>query len=355
LVEFGASDHDSMQALHRVAGAVVLNNGRIVVAHSPTPMVRWYSANGGFLYGTGRPGGGPGEFGGGENAWIARLWPLPADSVATWEHSARRMQVFDPAGRYARSVTLELPPRMHQLAYPHIVGRWRTGFVAFLSSPFQTGTLWEVTRDTFAYLRYDSSGRYLDVLARLPGWTMVTVEDRVRGRTMRSMGRLPFATNAVTWVHGDRFYYGPADRFEIVVFDSAGKLHQLIRRREGQRLLSAQVIAAYKANRLATMPPGPARGQAERTFEQMPFPDSLPAYRRIMVDREGALWVQEYDLPGAASVTWSVFDRAGIWLTNVEIPQTLEVRDIGRDYILVQVRDELDIEHIRRYALLGRN
>jgi len=108
----GSDESDEMHNLHRVAGAVVLSDDRIVVAHGPEPMLRWYSPDGEFLIGAGRPGGGPGEFGDGEGAWIYAVWPLEGDSVATWEHGPRRMQVFDPEGRYARYLVIDLPPDM---------------------------------------------------------------------------------------------------------------------------------------------------------------------------------------------------------------------------------------------------
>jgi hypothetical protein len=109
VVEIGADENDSTQLLFRVSGALLLSDERIVLSHGPAPMVRWYSPDGVFEAGTGRPGGGPGEFGGGEGAWIMDLWALPADSIGTWEHQPRRMQVFDPAGRHVRQVVLELP------------------------------------------------------------------------------------------------------------------------------------------------------------------------------------------------------------------------------------------------------
>src|SRR5262245_15636383 len=106
IVEIGAIEQDANQALARVASAIRLSNRQIVVASGTAPMLRWFGERGRFLRGTGRPGGGPGEFSG-EGGFIVALWVLPDDSVATYDLLQRRVQVFDSTGRFARAVTLE--------------------------------------------------------------------------------------------------------------------------------------------------------------------------------------------------------------------------------------------------------
>ncbi|MGH7467631.1 MAG: hypothetical protein ACRENP_06545 [Longimicrobiales bacterium] len=95
LVEIGAVEGDTTQLFHNVSGALVVGD-RIVIAHGAAPLLRWFDREGKFVQGAGRTGGGPGEFQGlegGGRVWA--LWPLGPDSIATWEHSPRRMQVFD--------------------------------------------------------------------------------------------------------------------------------------------------------------------------------------------------------------------------------------------------------------------
>ena len=94
-----------------------------------------------------------------------------------------------------------------------------------------------------------------------------------------------------------------------------------------------------------------ARRTWETSLKAAPYPDSLPAYRRRRVDRTGALWAQDYDMPGEENVTWQVFDRVGRWLSVVTIPRALQIQDIGRDYLLVLARNEDDVEVVRTYGL----
>ena len=49
-----------------------------------------------------------------------------------------------------------------------------------------------------------------------------------------------------------------------------------------------------------------------------------------------------------------VFDRKGIWQTTVSTPASLEITDIGADYVLGIVRDELDVQQVRVYRIRGR-
>jgi hypothetical protein len=56
--------------------------------------------------------------------------------------------------------------------------------------------------------------------------------------------------------------------------------------------------------------------------------------------------VQGYPIPGRDSVAWSVFDRNGSWITDVNLPTGFEVYEIGRDWILGAAQDELGVERI---------
>lgn len=352
-VEIGGNEEDTTQILFRVAGAVVLEDGRIVVAHGPAPMIRWFDASGAYVGGAGRPGGGPGEFGSGEGAWISQLWRVGADSVAAWEHPNRRMQVFGPDGQFARAVVLDLPPRMDVQSYPQMVGPLDDGFIMALFPPFGTRTVGEVWRDPITYIRYRSDGSYAGELATLPGHVLFTQLYRTPdGSEVEGPGRPPFSPAPAAWAAGDRLIYGPGDRYEIASYDTAGALTMVVRRPQPRLPVTNQIIAADKARIMADAPDDPvARRNWEASIDAAPFPDSLPAHRRIRMDRAGMLWVQDYVPPGEDSVTWSIFDEAGIWQAELTIPADWQVLDIGEDYMLVLVTDELDVERVRRHTL----
>jgi hypothetical protein len=348
IVEIGADERDPTQQLFRVAGAVVLSDGRIVVAHGPDPMVRWYSADGVFERGAGRPGGGPGEFGGA----ISALWVLRGDTIATWEHPARRMQVFSPSAEYVRQVVLELPHDMPTGAYPQIRGRLHGGFAGFLMTPFERGPIGEVREATWRYVRFHEDGRYAATIAELPGFRTYTRvvqrggEEFHTGRagrcSRRSRSRRP---------QGDRFYYGPGDRYEIAVFDSTGAL-MLVRKMVEPRPVTSDIAArtgrrrwhVHRTTRCASRMGAQHRRSAGRIH-------AADAPRHPRGPHRQPVGPELRD--GVERVFVVVRLRRGrpVARATSTIPESWQIMDIGSDYVLTLWRDELDVEHVRKHRL----
>ena len=67
--------------------------------------------------------------------------------------------------------------------------------------------------------------------------------------------------------------------------------------------------------------------------------------------------MRDYFVPGTETVTYAVFDQAGTWITELEVPAVgpagrPAVFDIGDDYVLVRQQDDLGIQSYARYALI---
>ncbi len=56
---------------------------------------------------------------------------------------------------------------------------------------------------------------------------------------------------------------------------------------------------------------------------------------------------EEYD-----GTLWTVFDREGRVLGLVETPGGLTIFEIGEDYILAKVTDDLGVEYVRLWGLM---
>ena len=77
-------------------------------------------------------------------------------------------------------------------------------------------------------------------------------------------------------------------------------------------------------------------------WNALPLAESFPAISAIEVDLLDNLWVREYNLPGEEGrALWTVFDPDGLVLGLVETPPGLVIYEIGEDYILGKVSDEL--------------
>jgi hypothetical protein len=355
-VAIGGNVSDSMHALFRVTAAVRLDDGRIAITHSPAPMIRWYDETGEYLHGAGRPGGGHGEFGSGEGAWISTMRALPAESVATWEHPARRMQVFDGEGRFIRAVVLDLPTDMPTGSYPQMIDRFGNGFAAFLIPNEQTRNVGDIWRYDLTFLLYTQDGAYAGEIMRAPGFTNFTRMVRLPdGREFKSNGRPPFSLQPVMSARGNVLVYGSNERYELSYVDTLGRVTMLVRRPRSRRAITSEFLDKYRRDALDRAPDDPAiRRQWEEELSSYPYPDSLPPYRRIRIDRTGALWVNDYDVPGQDSTRWSVFGQDGSWQADVVLPADWQLLELGEDYLLVLTQDELDIERVEQHGLHRR-
>jgi hypothetical protein len=216
-------------------------------------------------------------------------------------------------------------------------------------------------RDTLVFLRFDMRTQRRDTVARLPGASRFVPAywQAIVGATGRSDGPPPpppppppFSPRPVTLASGNRFYYGSGDDSEVAVYDaSSGALTMLLRAALPRRAVTRVLVNSLRSEMSERMPATPLRAGYLRLIDQSPTPDSLPAYDRMLIDRDGALWLREYRAPADVSVAWNVFDRPGRWLARVDLPAQLDVRDIGADYLIAITRDSLDVELVQLYRL----
>ncbi|MYI07306.1 MAG: hypothetical protein F4059_08345 [Gemmatimonadetes bacterium] len=95
------------------------------------------------------------------------------------------------------------------------------------------------------------------------------------------------------------------------------------------------------------------RAQVRRDVLDTPVAEHFPAFASVMSDRVGHLWVEEYEAIGEEmdGALWTVFDPNGHVLGFVETPGGLEIFEIGEDYILARVVDELGVESVQLWPL----
>lgn len=72
--------------------------------------------------------------------------------------------------------------------------------------------------------------------------------------------------------------------------------------------------------------------------------DQLPAYSRVLVDDEGAIWV-ERGAELAPVVTYDVFDTDGAFLGEVGLPR-LRLFQIGEAFVAGVSQDEVGVERV---------
>ncbi|MEJ2206176.1 MAG: hypothetical protein P8170_18945, partial [Gemmatimonadota bacterium] len=331
LVLGGGPDGD----LYDVAGAVRLSDGKIVVGDGGSGRVRFFDRDGGPLGSVGGRGEGPGEF-----VLLQSLGVGHGDTVWAYDFQLQRMSFFTAPGTLTRVVSLR--PRLPSgvpVGYLTdgtllLAQMWGSGDP---SAPLTPG----VRREAAAYVRYDASGSLVDTLGLFPGReVLLSLEE---GRAV--MGAIPFGRTASHTVFGDGFVVGDQVRHELGVFAADGLLVGILRWAGPSLELAEADVEAWRAAQLSSAAPA-RRAQVRAHLAGVPVPDRRPAYRDLLADEKGALWVGAYAHAAETARRWDVFGPGGPWLSSVEMPPGFRPTQIGPDWILGIARDALGVERI---------
>jgi len=337
-VTIGLADGDPAYQFFRIGGLTRLDSGQIVVANGGTNEVRFYSSDGLHQATAGGPGEGLGEYNG-----MRGLWRLEGDSILVEDALNGRMHLYVADGRLVRSWPLM---ELRQYVTPPPVGRFDDGRWLV-----QTSRSIGEPPDPIVFIgllvaySLDSAA---DTLAEVPGgpayWEQV--ENYVR--------RLPapFATSIHVAMSSDRVFAGNGASFEVRVLDSHGQTQALWRLDSPPRSVTAADIAADKAALLDLMRTDDQRRQLERTYNLVPMPEVMPAYSKLLVDRTGWLWVEEYYAAGDPHREYIVFSADGRPAARVLLPPEFDVRQVGDDFILgIWLDEATGVEYVRQYGL----
>ena len=323
--------------------ASVLHGDRIVIANGGSMELRVFDLEGKHIATGGRKGGGPGEFQ--AIRWMSRF---AGDSVIIYDPNNRRFSIFSLDATFGRSFAPEEQ-------FFGVGGRLADGsYVLAPTMVFSSsdGPRNGLVRDSVRVIRVSATGGSPDTLvAMLGGETFIQTQSsggRVRSMWVRSA---PFAHSTTLAVGDSVFYTATGDRYEISAWRPDGTLERLIRRAVEPATVTQADIDRYKQQQLESARDDDDRRQLERTLAEMPYPDRMPAHGPIRLDDDGNLWVTEYSPWTTEPTRWTVFDRDGRAIGTVTLPPRFAVHQIGSDYVLGTIRDDLDVEQVVVYAL----
>jgi hypothetical protein len=159
-------------------------------------------------------------------------------------------------------------------------------------------------------------------------------------------------------VHGNNLYLGTGDRLEIQVRGADGSLAGLLRVPTADLSVTLEELDAARSERAASVARNPIAQQlmvqAER---EMPPPTSRPAYADLLVDELGNVWLGDYPwtgpggYPPRTSSQWTVFDRRGRMLGRIEIPDGLQLLEVGEGYVLALRWERTGAQSVVMYDL----
>lgn len=288
----------------------------------------------------------------------ARL--LDDGRIETWEHLHRRLREFDSSGALIGTRVLTAEPLG---SGPRLLGKFDRGYLmaelrgtyiqdfsnavvddrGFFVDPRQ-GNAW---RDTLVLHSFGANGEYEGGIGRVTGWSFFRTEVPTEIGAMSATVQVPFAPlgNATPW--GSAVATGDGSDPEVRVLDRTGQLGMVIRWNAPRIPVTDALIEGLIEEQLAGETGGArSRGQLREAMEAYPFPATVRAYTRVRAGNGGLLWVEQYALPGAESVTWLGFAPSGSLVTALDLPREARLLDIGDGYVLLRVLDELGVESV---------
>lgn len=288
----------------------------------------------------GRNGDGPGEF-----RDPVDLIPLAGDSIGVFDIQSQRVSFF--AGREAVWTGRPWPA-----ASPPWGEVYRTAdgdLVAFTRPRVRGGIPGSLRRDTITAIGIHGTTGDAVGLGSFPG--PITTTFSTGGR--RAYRWVPYTPSLETAAQGRCYYALTTDSGALQVGDLAGKTITLFNRLPAQAV-GQREIEAWIDWLLTLGDPqdvDPEALKAQRTVLQgLQTPENMPIFNDLIVDDEGAIWMEAFEAPSGRSGRWFVLDAAGRPVGMVQLPPA-DVLAIRRDTILMRAEGELGEQYLRVLAL----
>ncbi len=375
------SSSDGDAVFYDIVGAVMLSDGRIVVANRGTSEVMFFAPDGNFLFAAGGSGDGPGAF-----LSLATLGVGSDDTLFTYDDRTGRISVFSADGAFLRTRRIDI-----RSALPAGFG-FGPGLQAAGWTPagelvaFRTSTSARSGRDSsdslgrarpsatyseslrlrrpmIELLSFDREGRLASRIGELKGseslfLTQVQDQRDDGGSGTISMTSsvldLPFLKTFQADAAWGAVAFGNTADYEIRVTDASGDLMYTVRRARVSGTVTTGDRNAWIQGRLSVISDPELRERRRRLYDGIEFPTTMPAFSSLALQEDGELWVEEFDVDAArrGHTRWSVYGAGGTHLGDATMPARLRPMSIGRDYLLGVWKDELDVEYVRVHDVM---
>ena len=81
------------------------------------------------------------------------------------------------------------------------------------------------------------------------------------------------------------------------------------------------------------------------------MPDSMPFLSDLEFGSGGRWWGQEYVAAADVTQRWIALDSSGEIVATLTLDAGLEAMDLGDDFAIIQVTDEMDVPEVRMHQL----
>ena len=329
-----------------ITSGTFFSDGAFVIGDVMNSRLAVFNAQGRLEKMIGRKGAGPGEF---SNLAWARVYR--GDSIATYDRAQRRLTVFSRSGTPARSVIIMSPG-----------DGWGPEAIALLSDG---RILVQGTRSIGAEAAppgihaaamelwvYSSAGA---PVKRIAG-DLVNLE-WVKLASPKLLMPRPFAAVSLIASRDSSVFVADSADAPIRELSVAGSEVRRIGARTGIRTQSKDHVAEYRERELAAARrsnDANALVMQTQILDATPFPDRVPAFRRMLVDRDGRLWVEEYPQARSTRQRFRVYAPDGRLVANVTGPDRGRVLDVQGTRALVSWSDPDGVPFVRVYPIQSK-
>ncbi len=335
ILSLGSRDAAGPELFGKVAGAVRLSSGVVVVVDAATLEVRFFSPTGKHLKTAGRRGAGPGEF---RTVKSVRL--CGSDSTFVYDPALMRISVFTPTGTYARGIDL----RTLSVEGPPPYDFWcnRSGVLAFVHRSSEPPQRIGPRRPKVAITVASPTGAVVS-LGSFPASERYFLGSEDIPRPLGKQTSVALGSTTA--------FVGTGDGFEVSSFALDGNRRGTVR--DSHQPLA--VTSVHVERFIARLTAGLRRGDpaaTERLYRELEYPKEFPPYAALMTDGFEHLWIEAYPIPGRELREWSVYSTDGVAIASLRIPGSFEILGAGADYVLGVWRGDDDVEYVRVYSVI---
>jgi hypothetical protein len=330
-------------SLHRVRGAAMLSDGKIVIADAGNNRLLLYSVDGVQIRVLGREGTGPGD--------VKLIWDLAvlSDTILTYDTGLSRVSLWTSTDGFVRSTSLaSMPGQMLELRAFVTPGEFVvTRRVA------RTETSKGLYTDTVSVLRFQTSPQATLHLERR-AWDQGYFYPQKNGTTTYVT---PFLGTAHVAVAGRHVVTVPLAGAEVVIraFDDpdVAVIQLPVSRRPFDRtLVNAYRDSLLSRTRQSTVPlPGAAQRIQDVFGPAFPLPRLRPVIESVKTVGDD-VWLRTFEGNGSA-VTWYVINPSAKRLVaRLSLPASWRLLGGEGGKVLILKRDADGVESVSVHAIL---
>ncbi len=327
----------------RIAGAARLSDGGIAIADMSAREIRRFDASGRSMGLIARAGSGPGE--------VESVSQLSANGDTIAALAMRSAMLFTRDGRFIRragttSTGLSAKGKASpsaRLSDGRFLGR-RSGFMA-INPPSH------LLVDSATVVAFDLDGQNQVVVGE---WAVESMYAHFtqKGKFPTLIGRVPLRGAVLSAASGDVAWAANSATDSLVRVD----------RKSGRRVLRLSALglppvavsaAEFQAARARAIADAPDEGKKElaQVLYDLPRPKTAPGVSKLVPGVGGELWLQRFTLDDTSLVVFVVVDAQGRPVAEVTLPARSDVYEVGRDYVVLGVKDADDVQTVALYGL----